>query len=284
MRKRGSLLAVVLLGALVAASVGAVIVFWPQIVTFIEEEQIRAERAERWALASAGQKLPGTPDLENLPARLTAQGLSLGAPIFVRIFKREFELEVWLKKSGGRFERFATYPICMWSGGLGPKLREGDRQAPEGFYTVDAKQLNPTSKYHRSFNLGFPNAFDAAHGRTGSALMVHGHCASSGCYAMTDPVIEEIWNLVTASLKAGQQRFQVQVFPFRMTDANLKRREHADDHAFWRQLKQGYDLFERDRTPPVVSVCRGTYAFRPGDRNATGNELIADGCPASAGI
>jgi murein L,D-transpeptidase YafK len=108
----------------------------------------------------------------------------------------------------------------MWSGALGPKIREGDRQAPEGFYTVDAKALNPASKYHRSFNLGFPNAFDAAHGRTGSALMVHGHCASSGCYAMTDPVIEEIWNLVTASLKAGQQRFRCR-FPFRMTEANL---------------------------------------------------------------
>src|SRR5688572_20431805 len=124
MRKRRSLLAVVFLGALVAAGVGAVVAYWPQIVEFIEEEQIRAERAERWALASAGQKLPGTPDLQNLPARLAAQGLSLGAPILVRIFKREFELEVWLKKSGGGFERLATYPICMWSGGLGPKLRE----------------------------------------------------------------------------------------------------------------------------------------------------------------
>jgi len=284
MRKRRSLLAVVLLGALVAVGVGAVVAFWPQIVEFVEQEQIRAERAERWALTKAGQKLPGTPDLQNLPGRLAAQGVSLGAPIFVRIFKREFELEVWLKKSGGRFERFATYPICMWSGGLGPKLREGDRQAPEGFYTVDAKALNPASKYHRSFNLGFPNAFDAAHGRTGSALMVHGHCASSGCYAMTDPVIEEIWNLVTASLKTGQQRFQVQVFPFRMTDANLARREQADDYAFWRRLKQGHDLFERDQMPPVVSVCRGAYAFRSGNGNANGSEPIVDGCPASAGI
>ena len=87
---------------------------------------------------------------------------------------------------GRPLRRFATYPICLWSGRLGPKLREGDRQAPEGFYTVSAEQLNPNSRWHRSFSLGFPNAFDQAHGRTGSFIMVHGGCPSIGCYAMTD--------------------------------------------------------------------------------------------------
>ena len=106
-----------------------------------------------------------------------------------------------------RFERFATYPICRWSGRLGPKFREGDRQAPEGFYTVDAEQLNPNSRMHRSFNLGFPNAYDQAHGRTGSFLMVHGGCASIGCYAVTDPAVDEIWRMVTAALEQGQARF-----------------------------------------------------------------------------
>ena len=113
------------------------------------------------------QPLPGTPDLANLPGRLSAQGLALGAPVFIRIFKREFELELWMRRDG-RFQRFAVYPICRWSGRLGPKLEEGDGQAPEGFYTVDAKALNPASRWHRSFNLGFPNAFDRAHARTGS--------------------------------------------------------------------------------------------------------------------
>ncbi len=125
----------------------------------------------------------------------------------------------------------------MWSGDFGPKVRQGDRQAPEGFYTVDATALNPASKYHRSFNLGFPNAFDRAHGRTGSLLMVHGDCRSIGCYAMTDPVIDEIWSLVTAALSAGQKRFQVQVFPFRMTEANMARHAHAAAIPFWRAIE-----------------------------------------------
>ena len=154
----------------------------------------------------------------------------------------------------------------MWSGGLGPKERQGDRQAPEGFYTVDASQLNPNSKYHRSFNLGFPNAFDRAHGRTGALLMVHGDCRSIGCYAMTDPVIDEIWALTTAALQAGQKRFQVQVFPFRMTDANMTWHARAPEAPFWRQLKEGYDQFEQAHVPPIVSVCQGRYAFRAARR------------------
>ncbi len=140
--------------------------------------------------------------------------------MFVRIFKREFELELWMMRDG-RFHRFATYPICKWSGQLGPKLATGDHQAPEGFYTVDETQLNPNSRWHRSFNLGFPNAFDKAHGRTGSFLMVHGGCGSVGCYAMTNGVIDEVWKLVTAALRGGQKRFQVQVLPFRLTDEAL---------------------------------------------------------------
>ena len=180
------------LGVLVAVAAGAAFMFWPQIFAAIEEDAIWSEKADHWHLYSSGKTLPGTPELQDLQGRLAAQGAKLGDPVLVRIFKREFELEVWLKHDG-RFQRFATYPICMWSVGLGPKVREGDKQAPEGFYTVDGSQLNPNSNYHRSFNLGFPNAFDRAHGRTGSLLMVHGDCRSIGCYAMTDPVIDEIW-------------------------------------------------------------------------------------------
>jgi len=282
MRKRRSLKALIFLGILVAVTAGAIFAFWPQIFALIEEEMIRAERVKRWTLASAGRTLPGTPDLQNLSGRLGSQNVPLGAPIFMRIFKREFELEVWLKRDG-RFHRFATYPICMWSGKLGPKLQQGDRQAPEGFYTVDASALNPASKYHRSFNLGFPNAFDRAHGRTGSLLMVHGNCLSIGCYAMTDPVIDEIWTLVTAALK-GQKRFQVQVFPFRMTEANMARRAESTDAPFWRQLKEGHDLFEQDQMPPEVSVCRGRYVFRSAGAGKDGSAAIESSCPvASAG-
>ncbi len=147
--------------------------------------------AQRLLHAQLGWPLPGTPDLAQLNERLAGKGLARGNPVFIRIFKREQELELWMKK-GGSFVLFASYPICRYSGELGPKRQEGDFQAPEGFYSVARAQLNPRSSYRRSFNLGFPNLYDAANGRTGSFVMVHGACMSAGCYAMTDPVIDEI--------------------------------------------------------------------------------------------
>ncbi len=228
-----------------------------------DSRRITLERQMRALYAAWGVPLPGTPNLADLDGRLAAKGMSLGAPIFMRIFKREFELEVW-KRKGERFEHFATYPICRWSGRLGPKLATGDHQAPEGFYVVDKSALNPNSRWHRSFNLGFPNAFDRAHGRTGSFLMVHGGCSSVGCYAMTDTVIDEIWHIVTRAFDGGQKRFQVQVFPFRMTNDNLARYAGAPQATFWQNLKEGHDMFERDRIPPVVGVCGKTYGFQSG--------------------
>lgn len=224
--------------------------------------RIETERTSRRVTSALGRPLPGTPQLGKLDDRLASQGFALGAAVMIRIFKAEFELELWLLKAG-RFERFATYPICRWSGGLGPKLEEGDRQAPEGFYSVDAAAMNPKSRWHRSFNIGFPNAFDRAHGRTGTFLMVHGGCSSIGCYAMTDPVIDEIWRLMTNAFAAKQQRVAVHIFPFRLTDANLARTVEHSWHAFWSELRIGHDLFERDRLPPRVGVCQGRYHFEP---------------------
>jgi murein L,D-transpeptidase YafK len=238
---------------------------------------IEAERSRRLAQAALRQPLPGTPDLANLPGRLAEQGLTLGAPVFVRIFKREFEFELWLRRDG-RFQRFATYPICRWSGHLGPKLREGDSQTPEGFYTVDAKALNPNSRWHRSFNLGFPNAFDRAQGRTGSLIMVHGGCASVGCFAMTDPVVDEIWHLVTAALNGGQKRFHVHVFPFRMSEENLAQRRSRANSAFWRELKLGYDAFENTRSPPSIGVCAGRYTVAQAPGDSDGGHDIDNSC------
>ena len=240
----------------------------------------RAARAAR--LRHRRQALPGTPDLEDLVGRLGASGVALGAPVFIRIFKREFELELWLKRDD-RFQRFAVYPICRWSGELGPKLAQGDRQAPEGFYTVDAKALNPNSRWHRSFNLGFPNAFDRAHKRTGSFLMVHGGCSSIGCYAMTDPVIDEIWRLVTAALKGGQPRFHVHIFPFRMTEENLALRRHMPWDPFWRDLQRGYDAFEATGLPPRISVCEGRYVVSPAPTVADGSHEIDTHCVSASG-
>ena len=285
MRKHRTLKALIASGVLVAVAGLALFAFWPQIFSLYEEELIWSRKASHWHSYAAGElPLPGTPDLASLDKRISAAGVSRGAPVLLRIFKREFELEIWLMRDG-KFQRFATYPICMWSGDLGPKIQQGDRQAPEGFYTVDATALNPASKYHRSFNLGFPNAFDRAHGRTGSLLMVHGDCRSIGCYAMTDPVIDEIWALVTSALQAGQKRIQVEVFPFHMTDANLAR--HAQDASapFWSDLKAGHDLFEREHVPPQVSVCRGRYVFRSGRGDKAprdGSGAIEAGCPADS--
>ena len=278
MSKGRTLKAIVAAGVLIAIAAVGLFLFWPQLYALYEEELIWSRKANHWhSFADGKLPLPGTPDLASFNQRLGAAGVPLGAPILVRIFKREFELEVWVKR-GDQFVRFATYPICMWSGDLGPKIKQGDRQAPEGFYTIETKSLNPQSKYHRSFDLGFPNAFDRAHGRSGSALMVHGNCKSIGCYAMTDPVIDEIWALATGALGGGQKRFQVQVFPFRMTQANLDRHAHDDAAPFWRQLQKGYDSFEKEHIPPLVSVCDGAYSFRSGSGAKDGSDAIAEGC------
>jgi murein L,D-transpeptidase YafK len=259
-----------------AACVSATLIALALTLVDWEGLQIERERGWRRTLARAGKPLPGTPDLAAFDRRLAERGVALGAPVFIRIFKLEFELELWMKR-GDRFELFATYPICRWSGGLGPKLYEGDRQAPEGFYTVDSRALNPNSRWHRAFNLGFPNALDRAYGRTGSYLMVHGGCGSVGCYAMTDPVIEEIWRLVTAALKGGQPRFHVHIFPFRMTPDRLKERDRPAQALFWRDLKAGYDAFEATRLPPKVSVCEGRYAVSADAPGTAGSSPVA-GC------
>lgn len=235
-----------------------------------------AERKIRYRL---GLPLRGTPDITRLEERLAEKGVWLGAPVFLRIFKRDYELELWMKK-GERFILFATYPVCAFSGKLGPKLEQGDRQAPEGFYTVSRGQLNPNSRWHRSFNLGYPNAFDRAHHRTGNYLMVHGGCASAGCYAMTNPVIDEIWRLVTAALDAGQKRFAVHVFPFRMTDARMRIFAGHRWAPFWRDLKQGFDLFESTKVPPRISVCERRYLAEPGREGDDGSRALIRHCPA----
>lgn len=192
-------------------------------------------------------------------AMLLGKGMKEESPILIRVFKAESELEVWKEREDGRFYLFKTYPVCSYSGGLGPKISEGDRQAPEGFYLVSMDQMNPKSNYHLAFNVGFPNAYDRAYGRTGKFIMIHGDCTSRGCYAMTDGVMEEIYILAREALNGGQTSFQVHAFPFRMTAANMA--AHKDDqwYDFWRNLKEGYDYFETTRQSPRVAVCEKRY-------------------------
>jgi len=190
---------------------------------------------------------------------LGKKGMTPEAPIHIRIFKEESELEVWKQKPDGRFYHFKSYPICNWSGGLGPKIKQGDKQAPEGFYSVSNEQLNPRSSFHLAFNLGFPNAFDRSMNRTGDFVMIHGQCRSAGCYAMTDALIEEIYALGRDSIKSGQKSIAVHAFPFRMTESNMARHGTSPWVPFWKILKEGYDHFETTRVPADVAVCERKY-------------------------
>ena len=189
-----------------------------------------------------------------------------GAELYIRILKTTVshdkgELQLWKRGEDDLFHLDRSFDICTWSGALGPKLKEGDGQSPEGFYFIRPSSLNPNSSYHLSFNLGFPNAYDRAHGRTGSFLMVHGDCVSIGCYAMTDAQIEEIYADVEAAFAGGQAFIRVHAFPFEMSAENLEAQRSNPNHAFWANLKQGWDWFEREKTPPNVTVRNALYQF-----------------------
>jgi murein L,D-transpeptidase YafK len=206
--------------------------------------------------AKANQPVP-----PKLVSEMTEKDMDLQSPILVRLFKQEAELEVWKQDRSGRFALLKTYPICRWSGDLGPKVREGDRQAPEGFYNITPAQMNPQSAYYLSFNTGYPNAYDRSLGHTGSQLMVHGDCSSRGCYAMTDEQIAEIYSLGRESFFGGQRAFQLQAYPFRMTPVNMAKHRNNPNMPFWKMIKEGYDHFEVTRQEPKVDFCEKKYVF-----------------------
>ena len=251
--------------------------------------------ALRWLLVSAAVAAAGALagcDSEKIPDisgrhmqplsdavldELERKNMPKESPILIRIFKEESELELWKVDKSRRFALLRSYPICRWSGDLGPKFQEGDRQAPEGFYTVTPDLMNPNSHYHLAINTGFPNTFDRANGRSGASLMIHGDCASVGCYAMTDEQIAEIYALAREAFFGGQRSFQIQAYPFRMTPLNMARHRNSPHLAFWKDLKEGYDHFELTRKEPKVAVCDKHYVF---DAQSSGNFNPADRCPA----
>ena len=210
-------------------------------------------------------------------SEIERRNMSKESPILVRIFKEESELEVWKEDQSGRMALLKTYPICRWSGDLGPKVRQGDRQAPEGFYTITPSLMNPNSNYYLSINLGYPNAYDRSNNRTGSFLMIHGDCSSAGCYAMTDEQVAEIYALARESFFGGQSSFQIQAFPFRMTPQNMARHRNSTHLAFWKMLKTGYDHFEVTRQEPKVDVCDRRYVF---NTETKGRYVSTAACPA----
>ncbi|MDW7773997.1 MAG: murein L,D-transpeptidase family protein [Desulfobulbaceae bacterium] len=221
------------------------------------------------ASESSGQETPSaddrlaevlekvTPDLRR---ELAAKDLGLGSPVFIRIFKLQKKLEVWLQQND-RYRLFKTYPICSYSGYLGPKLREGDWQSPEGFYRVTPDRMNPRSSYHLSFNIGYPNDYDASLQRDGGDIMVHGGCSSKGCFAMSNHRMEEIYILAYFAFLNGQQAFDVHIFPFPVTDDNLSRFRFSPWIEFWKNLQQGFGEFEQNRRVPSISTDQGRYVI-----------------------
>ena len=204
---------------------------------------------------------------------LAALFSAAGAPfpprgILLRAFKREATLELWADRGDGRYVLVHTYAICASSGALGPKRREGDGQVPEGFYRVN--HFNPASAYHLSLGIDYPNAVDrrAAGRRPGGAIYVHGSCVTIGCLPITDEKIEEVYVAAVLARSGGQAAIPVHVFPARLTDAffaEVARTGAAspDLVSFWRNLKEGFDRFQRDRRPPrVVAGADGRYRFR----------------------
>jgi murein L,D-transpeptidase YafK len=228
--------------------------------------------------AKATKELP-----RELLALLRQKKMPKNSPIILRVFKEEAELEVWKQDTSGRFQILKTYPICRWSGDLGPKVQEGDRQAPEGFYTITPQLMNPNSNYYLSINVGYPNSFDKANKRDGSLLMIHGDCLSAGCYAMTDEQISEIYSLARDTFLGGRPSFQVQAYPFRMTPANLARHRNNPSLAFWKMLKIGNDHFETTHLEPKVNVCNRLYVFDAQPLPNSSGPLVfnpTDKCPA----
>ncbi|ATA20656.1 murein L,D-transpeptidase YafK [Gibbsiella quercinecans] len=184
----------------------------------------------------------------------------LGSPVYIQIFKEERVLELYAKM-GNEFRLVKSFPICKFSGGLGPKRMAGDFKSPEGFYSVDVRHLKPDSKYYRAINIGFPNDYDRAQGYSGAYLMIHGECKSIGCYAMTNDYMDEIYRYVETAFAFGQARVNISIYPFRMTDQNLQRYRTSTNIGFWRQLKPGYDYFVKNHQPPTVAVANGQYVL-----------------------
>lgn len=201
-----------------------------------------------------------------LRTEMVMAGMSMNNPMLIRAFKAEMQLELWVQSSySSEYKLFKTYNICKKSGVLGPKLREGDKQTPEGFYKVTPYRLNPNSKYFLSFNIGYPNAYDKAHGRTGSHLMIHGECVSEGCLAMTNEYIGEIYLIVEHNFKYGHQSIPIHMYPFRLDEQNLNARKASKWYPFWNDLKKAYDYFEKHKMPAATSVRNGRYIINQGE-------------------
>jgi murein L,D-transpeptidase YafK len=135
--------------------------------------------------------------------------------LYLRSFKYDRQLEVWVKEGDkGTFKLFKAYKVCMQSGTMGPKRMEGDYQVPEGFYYIN--EFNPNSNYHLALGLNYPNASDKLLSdslRPGNSIYIHGNCVSTGCIAISDAPIEELYILATHVKEQGQDFIRYMCFP-----------------------------------------------------------------------
>lgn len=236
------------------------LIFLFNLLWFLTVSPITAGSASQPDPTSGKSELFFSPIQSELSEKLDTKGLTLGNPVFIRIHKLPGTLELWVQ-NGTVFQLFASYPICTYSGYPGPKLREGDMQSPEGFYQVRLNQLNPASNYHLAFDIGYPNLYDINNHRDGSNIMIHGGCSSTGCFAMGNKWIEEIYFTVQQALIAGQQKVDVHIFPFALTKPNLERFSHSPWINFWKSMAPMYDFFEKRKQIPIITVVKNHYSL-----------------------
>jgi murein L,D-transpeptidase YafK len=179
--------------------------------------------------------------------------------IYLRAFKTEKKIELWAKNTPDSVFKFIKeFPICEISGEIGPKRRFRDLQVPEGFYHIS--DLNPFSKYYLSMQINYPNASDSIRGvkgHLGNYIFIHGECVSSGCIAITNERIKELFVWSIEAYNSGQEQIDITIYPARLSDpvySGLITRysKYQDDISLWTDLKKGYDLFEKNKVPPGV--------------------------------
>jgi len=188
--------------------------------------------------------------------------------VFVRIFKRDDQLELWAGKRNEPLTLIKSYPICAKSGLLGPKRRIGDLQVPEGFYRIS--QFNPVSNFHLSLRVSYPNASDAVlsdRKHPGGDIFIHGSCVTIGCVPIEDGPIEELFIALLDSQRSNAAEIPVHIFPARMNDDGMvflqKEASATGQHLeFWNNLRPGYEAFERTHKVPRVSVDKKSGAYR----------------------
>ena len=203
----------------------------------------------------------GATHLLPLRQQVEKKGFTWGSPVFLRVFKKENVIELWMQIEDGSFRMFRSYPICIYSGELGPKTQQGDKQSPEGFYNITRRSMNPRSRFKLSMDMNYPNAYDRQHGYTGNLLMIHGKCSSVGCYAMGDNQIQEIYSLVGVAFEHGQKSVAVHAFPFRLTANNLSMYRTHRWYSFWQMLMPGFNYFEATKRVPDMKVINGRYVL-----------------------